>query len=1066
MNSSFSPARNHQKYPRTYRMKAKGLRTEFYEPHNTENTAISAENLSIVCPRKHTRSFEGGVRSTKGYKRKPKSNNFMVKSGYNHHNFYADDEIAQTTIEKSQSYDSRDTTNFKRVIEIKPKNEILGLKEKYEDFELNQKACDFLQHRRSRVALKCILALNNHKEEKKRKKDLLNKGFLFFKFRLVNKSFFAWKRTIKYRVSVKNFLVRRLTRKKISSKLLIFSILKRNYENVKNVEKNYSKAVGFHTLGLLKKSLRGWKLFAKGKKILKKKEKILVEGQSTKLKKISFFIWFEALRQSIDLKNRERELKEYITLKRRRAAFHAFIDKAEDYQIERNLEKRSNYFFSYWGAREFFKRAFAYVEIKKEQRLKQELADTHYQQMMIKKCFYSLVNGYYQTRMVNEHVDMLYFNKLQAKAFNSLQLHSSNQLSKIPLYSPRQIYLTHKFISILDFDQTVLEENRNNFLTNRMMRSSRVSQNSRITKKSYELGTGQILGDSTSRGEDFSQTHRENPFVNIENVIQEEEFDFEGEEEYSSNMYERTILEINSIEEDPDEVFNTTSGESEVVNSISRIDAILPKSERFYKQEQYEMQYTVPFYTERIRPKYYFRSNDILEYVYKEKYFTALKFFVQRKKNFVNKKKLTVARNIFEALKSNCYENQNDRYLEEKAEAFYRGEKVRNIFNFMKFYLQKKKKLRLLEEEYMHRKTLEVKSGVLGRMVEEYHNRKIEEYHQELSEKFHKLYTLKKFLNTWVDGHLKQKKLDEKYMILSKKINKKILTQFLEKWRVVLPMKLEDRRNNWIVQKFRTRTLMEKSYFALQVNFEKTRNERMIVKQFRKRSEKKNLEKNFGILKKFAKKSKIERKKREICDEIYARNLTSKSLICLYEYNSFKKQKRKYEEEKQILIKRNSKKIFLKKWHETLFIKIRKRQFFIQMDRLVKKVALRRIKKLKITEKDKIRRFWDKRPTIMLSVFFKALKLNKNYNKKCKENFQKIKIGNQDRLQSQFFGQWRGLYEEEKRKYRCFVKAILYKRKEYLVLKLKITRLNRSDASLHGKEGSRLKNYLKNSEQK
>jgi hypothetical protein len=54
---------------------------------------------------------------------------------------------------------------------------------------------------------------------------------------------------------------------------------------------------------------------------------------------------------------------------KREKIFRDMVETVDDSLFEKSLNKRSEFFFGYWGAREFFKRAFLYTSSKKQQRI-------------------------------------------------------------------------------------------------------------------------------------------------------------------------------------------------------------------------------------------------------------------------------------------------------------------------------------------------------------------------------------------------------------------------------------------------------------------------------------------------------------------------------------------------------------------------------------------------------------------------------------------------------------------------------------------------------------------------
>lgn len=211
---------------------------------------------------------------------------------------------------------------------------------------------------------------------------------------LKSKAFVGWKKKTSEYKNVKNFIINKLCVQKMTSKVKIFSALKHNWRASKEADHKWKLALGHRAISLLKNGLKSWHLKAHtAKKVRTNFVKIQVKNHRN--------IKSQAFKQ---LRNRfkheysiNRSLEQRVALlkrNKREKIFREMVETVDDSLFEKSLEKRSQFFFGYWGAREFFKKAFLYTSMKKQERINIEKADNFRLRKLLGKSFYTLVEYY------------------------------------------------------------------------------------------------------------------------------------------------------------------------------------------------------------------------------------------------------------------------------------------------------------------------------------------------------------------------------------------------------------------------------------------------------------------------------------------------------------------------------------------------------------------------------------------------------------------------------------------------------------------------------------------------
>jgi hypothetical protein len=427
------------------------------------------------------------------------------------------------------------------------------------------------------------------------------------------------------------------------------------------------------------------------------------------------------------------------------------------------------------------------------------------------------------------------------------------------------------------------------------------------------------------------------------------------------------------------------------------------------------------------------RTNQVYNFALVERYFAAFKNLVQRRKNFLEIKRLDRIAICFDALKDNCHENQRMRYLEILADKFYYKNRVFECFGWMKVYLPKMKRLRELSLVFERANVDKINRRTFDKLIEVYQERTEERYNREISGEFYRQVSLRKSFIGWFNFVIKQKRADRNYRLIRAKKDDNMVMTIFKNWANFVPEVKKARENEELLQDFRIRSLLRKSWFGIREYYITKHNQRVLIQSHRQKFDFAKKSKIIKFLKIYTLESKRRKEVDNICRKIYGRNMCAKALIGLYEYKELKKEKRELDKAKTREIEKIVKTSKLKSWVALLYRKSRKRMLFVKINRVTKAVFLRRLKQFKKDDKSKIFYMRDRRPYIMLENFFRGWKEQVEYKKQVRKNFEIIREKNLENVKRRNLKIWVDEYRRYKGHYMTFVKAVMFTRREYLV---------------------------------
>lgn len=186
---------------------------------------------------------------------------------------------------------------------------------------------------------------------------------------------------------------------------------------------------------------------------------------------------------------------------------------------------------------------------------------------------------------------------------------------------------------------------------------------------------------------------------------------------------------------------------------------------------------------------------------------------------------------------------------------------------------------------------------------------------------------------------------------------KKELEYTIGNWKEAIPALKQEEQNTAAIEGFRYNLLLFKSFCGL-VDYSQSkldlRSKQATLISIQRQ---KTLERSLSCWKNWADAKKQKKEFSLLVDEFYCRNLIAKATISLYNYTLFKKDKKNFEKVSTKNIQKISLKIYMKGWYNSCFYKAKTRLFVGNLEKLLKKISIRKIKNLKQIQLDQIENF-------------------------------------------------------------------------------------------------------------
>jgi len=856
-----------------------------------------------------------------------------------------------------------------------------------------------VEHSANSILSRCFYSLKVYLSEQQTDKKIMVKGYMFFKLRLLTKAMYSWRSTIEFRKAFKRFVLKRIARQKMKSKFAIFSVIKSNYEVIKSAERSWNKSLNFYKERRQNRFFVAWRDFARTKSLFKTKENYIMSRHYQNVVAGCLQHWMTEYSERISLRHREEFLKERIMIGRKKQAFIQFLACIEEFSYEKSLERRSNFLLGIFGARRFFNKANVLVHINRALKVGNKIADEHYYLTSLQKGFFGLIDERERTYSLCEQADAWRMQKLLIKGLRAIMIYYERRMNKIPLYSSRQVYLGAKYLGLVT-DRIQEAKVYNKTLTYMEFAKSIERQSYSVNVRAQKCITSDnsIYEDVEEEREQYSYPHARQPF----------------QEDYEAGH------EIE--EQDP--------------KSISSTDKMPSLHDDHFMTGRTNNERHMPFLTQRVKPMIYQRSNDILQFAIKENIFNVLKSRIQKRKEFIRKRLIKIARGCFAALRDRYYLIKDELYLQNRAHNFRRKRIHRSIFFAWRSYSKKIKILRHRELEYslVNRDRMIQNSFYhFWHMFSENRNERI---NSQISENHYKSSLGWRSLKALADNRAIKEREYNAFQIIKYNHDRQIARRLINEWANLVPVIQDERVHSRIILCFRSKVLLGKAFFGFRKIWEEVKIENNKIYFINNKIELRILKACFGTFNEFRYASQKKKAVYRISDTIYYNNLMIKSMIGLNCYVEYRSDKKKSDAESIKQIQLINRKTYLRHWYLSVFSRAKTRTFCVRMQELTMQIAFRKINSARSKDRSKILYFKERRPVIMLGVFFNTWRSTVKKERMLKQGFEQIRSSKELNSKRRTFMIMFNSFHRNMNNCNHFYKAILSMRNAYLVNRL------------------------------
>lgn len=276
--------------------------------------------------------------------------------------------------------------------------------------------------------------------KEKYEKNLERKCLIFERLRLVSKSFFILKKLHIYRSKIKSFVIKRLTKQKCMSKILIMNLLKENKKINTLKEISWKKALIFRSKKLINDAFTNWEYAKEYVKRLRYLQQFINMQKASTLKQKSFLIMKQYSDDKISLKERVVQFKERVDYRRKIVGLAQIKENTTISVFDNNLKTRVEMFNKYYCAKEFFRRAQVYRTKVRQWKEKRILADEQFRARNLLKYFSILKETSGRLGYIEDQLISIYEQSLCGRAYESLKNYLIDKTDKIPIFSPYQVF--------------------------------------------------------------------------------------------------------------------------------------------------------------------------------------------------------------------------------------------------------------------------------------------------------------------------------------------------------------------------------------------------------------------------------------------------------------------------------------------------------------------------------------------------------------------------------------------------------------------------------------------------
>jgi hypothetical protein len=243
--------------------------------------------------------------------------------------------------------------------------------------------------------------------------------------------------------------LRRKTNILVNAKKLVYCGLKTNWEEERRKSSGWRKALRYHQLKSRKESFINWAFFVQRAKQQRFVSELISNKVNTRIKEELLQTFIKAYQEQRDLRERAEELRRMVNKRVAVEAFSVMLTNAPIMAVERSLNERAAVYSQYRLFRKVVTSILIHKERRQEQRVATEMAAQQWRGSLLNLGFNLLANNRASSKILMSQAGDVHMRGMMEKGLRGLRLWIGMAKEEIPLYSNRQVFLAHKYFSIL-----------------------------------------------------------------------------------------------------------------------------------------------------------------------------------------------------------------------------------------------------------------------------------------------------------------------------------------------------------------------------------------------------------------------------------------------------------------------------------------------------------------------------------------------------------------------------------------------------------------------------------------
>lgn len=230
---------------------------------------------------------------------------------------------------------------------------------------------------------------------------------------------------------------------------LVFGGLKACWEEEVRKSEGWRKALCYYQLKSRRESFINWAFFVQRAKQQRFVAELISNRLNTRIKEEFFQGFMKAYLEHSDLREREEELRRVVNKRVATDALNIMLNNAPIMAVERGLHERAALYSQY----RLFRKVVTSILIHREKKLEKTVAIKQAAQQwrgsLLNRGFNLLAINLASSKTLMIQAGEVHMRRLLEKGMGGMKLWIGMAKEQIPLYSNRQVFLAHKYFSML-----------------------------------------------------------------------------------------------------------------------------------------------------------------------------------------------------------------------------------------------------------------------------------------------------------------------------------------------------------------------------------------------------------------------------------------------------------------------------------------------------------------------------------------------------------------------------------------------------------------------------------------